>query len=472
MNLYVQLGLVGGMMMLKPDQFPTQENNPELIKVLDTLGVINLVSGDAAVIRQHYLDLLVTLESQYDYYDPNDLFTNEQVNQYVESLFADYQQRQFEMPKQVAIRVCALGNQKGQENESSGVYKFINELQTLLTQMEGYVDGFPEAWSDFQFGLKAMEYIDSVLGIVNTFVMTKAGMMNGVEEFPPIDPASLPPATPSDFSVDDCLGSDDCVCGCAPDHALTLVQGLEDYLDGKDTYACRYAVGVALASSIKLDAVTGNEGKILDALKDMAKKAYDAIVESLKALKELVSPEEDKAKAKISTEDAEANKKAFQAMTDKTLQINPSASSGLNALADKTYPDGSMKKITDQLKTATDGPRVIDALLGLMQKEMDVSADLAKSQSDADKAVQDLKSATDKSSSVDETNKDVVDTFRAQVKDKMDQAKNVFKEAKAKVKGHNAKIAGIQKAIKGISPSIFPDPNAAEKKEEKEKEEK
>jgi hypothetical protein len=152
-------------------------------------------------------------------------------------------------------------------------------------------------------------------------------------------------------------------------------------------------------------------------------------------------------------------------MQDKTLQINAKAKVGLNNLANKTYPDGSMRKLTDSLKIASDAPGVIDALLGLMQKELGGSGELNTARANADKAVQDLKTTMDKSSSVDEKNKDVTDSYRTDVKDKMTYAQATFKDAKAKIKAHNIKISGIQKAIKGISPFIFPDLDKPEEKE-------
>jgi hypothetical protein len=459
MSLYFELGLIGILLSGK-EKALTEESNPVMVNTLRSLGYGYVVDGggDIAAVKERLYAITAALESRLAYYDSSEMLVNTPLNQYLGELLANAANGSFDPSKNVAMMICALGNKTSEGMSGGAVEEWLEHAYKRIQYfVEVYEGHEPALIEGFSVNIRQLEYADKILQLLDVFVTTRLGMLAGVEEFSPASVEDRTETDDPDFEIaEQCAQSDDCGCGCKLDHALTLLQGMEDLLNGRITYEAHYAHGVAMANNVRpFDAVTGTEGAVLDALKDLGEKAWEAIKESFSAIKELISPEEDKEKGSDAKDKADNNKKSLQAMEDKSAQINDAAKAGILALCDKADPSGEMKKAISGLNTAGDGPRTLDALLGVLNKEISSGSALQEAFKKGEKALADLKSANGKVSGADEKNKDVVAATKAQVNDKIAQAKEALKTARKEVGDHNKRVNAIVKAISGINEKIF-----------------
>jgi hypothetical protein len=456
MNVYFELGLIG-VLLSGPKSTVTAENNPALSKALHLLGVNYAGVGQEDDVKERLFHLCAVLENKLAYYDSSELEVNWPLNQYLGELLTNAKADRFESSKNISMVICGMGNKKGEAEANEAIGEWLDYLHEQIRHLMDIYEGHEEASLErFTRLAQQLQYGDKVLELLDVFVTSRLGMLAGLEEFPQSALLDLPESPEPDFEMaEQCSQASDCSCGCTLDHSITLLQGMEDILNSRDTYESHYVIGVASANNVRMPLVAGNEGPVLDALKDLGQKAWEAITESFKAIKELVTSEGDKEKTDSAEEKATANKKSLQAIGDNSARINDAAKAGIMALCDKTDATGAMKAIASTLNTAGDGPRVIDAFMGLLAKEVTSGNGLNDRYKAAEKALADLKTVTNKAASVDENNKDVVSSAKTQVNEKVTAAKEALKEVKKEVTAHNKRIAGIVKAITGINEKIF-----------------
>ena len=457
MSLYFELGLIGILLSGK-EKALTEESNPTLVGILRSMGLDHVVGGDIGVAKERLYSITAALESRLAYYDASELLVNTPLNQYLVELLNEAANGSFTPSKNISMMICALGNKTSEGMSGGAVEEWLEYAYSSIKYfVEVYEGHEPPIVEGITSNIRRLEYAEKVLQLLDVFVTSRLGMLAGVEEFSPAAVEDRTETDEPDFEIaEQCAQSDDCGCGCKLDHALTLLQGMEDILNGRTTYESHYAAGVAQANGVRsLTSVTGNEGAVIDAIKDLGEKAWEAIKESFSAIKELISPEDDKEKGEDAKAKADNNKKSLQAMDDKSAQINDAAKAGILALCEKADPSGEMKKAVTGLNTAADGPRTIDALLGVLSKEISSGSGLQEAFKKGEKALADLKSANGKASSADEKNKDVVAAAKTQVNEKIAQAKESLKVAKKEVGDHNKRVNAIVKAISGINEKIF-----------------
>lgn len=468
MSLYLQLGLIGLMLKAPRELALNEEKHPVLVKLLQSIGMDTAMYDEELELKNRFNNTLSAIDAKFEYYDSTEMKVNGPLAHYLVELKAAYHNGSLENSRTIAMMICAMGNKGGDHDHDEIVDEWISNARNLLEDIRGTQNGDkPFVLEHLAFNSSRLEYIEKILQLLDVFVTCRLGMVAGVEEFAPMDQADWHSVNDENMFVAglECSANDVCECGCQLDHAITIIEGMEDLLSGRDTYASEYLRGVANAQNRRLDSITGNEGEILDTIKDMGSKAYDWIVEALKAIFSTVDSAEEGKKEEKASGTAEENKKALQAMTDKTVEINDAAKQGIMKLAQSLDASGKMTKIVSGLRTPGDGSRVIDGLLGVMRKETKAGSKLGAKKTAAETALADLKKATGAASSADETNKEVVAAAKAQVTEKTKLAKEALKAVKKEVSDHNKLLNGIQKAISGINPNIFS--KAVEAKEAK-----
>jgi len=469
-HLFLQLK-VALLALLHTTSTPLSEGRyPELARVLDQLRMGGLFRNPVDQLIDDFHGIIAALERRFDYYDESEMRVNTALDEYLNSevmrlLWAE--KPVLPEPRSIALTICALGNRGGDHDHGNGIGEIYDFAKTQLERISGYaVRPSTIHFLSLEREIDQLEFAERVLGIVDVFVTSRAGMVAGLEEFPPVDVSELAPIPEPDFTEVVCVGTTECPCGCVLEHGELLLEGMEDLLSDTDSYARNYLLGVASSQNVRLSAVAGNEGAILDGLKSMGETAYNTIMESLKAIMNVIDPKDSEESAKTIRETAENNKKALQAMPDKgTARINDAAKTGIQKLAVNTYPNGEMTTCISSISTADKAGGVIDKLLGLLQKEVSSGGALRDKEKETKTALDELKKASSDAASADEKNKDVVAAAKQKVNEKIAKARESLKGAKGEVKGHNKRIAGIRKAVSGISPKIF----ISEQKKDEEK---
>jgi hypothetical protein len=469
MNLYFELGLVSLLLTGRAANL-NAENNPVMVDLLRSMGldyVVDQDNNDENSAKERMIRVVGAIENRLAYYDGSELLVNWLVNQYLGELLADVQNGSYTPERNVAMQVCALGNKNSENMSGNAVNEWIEwahkRLQFFIDLYEGHEQ--PNL-AVIQAQIRTIEYAEKVLNIVDVFVTSRLGMLAGVEEFAPSQLEELPEPPEPDFELPEgCQQNADCACGCVADGTIALIQGMEDYLNGVDSYASRYLIGAASARDVRMSAVEGTEGAILDGIKDMAMKAWSMITESFNAISEWFSSSDDSGAAKAVGETAEANKKDLAAAKEGSGdQINPTAKAGLVKLAAESDPSGEFSTIVGGLNTKADASACLDKLMGLLQKQSGNASTLDKALADAKKKLADLKTAASGVTGKDEKNKEVVSTAKKATTEATAAAKEAVKTVKDQVTKHKKLVSGIRKAVQGISTKIFP---AAEPKEAK-----
>lgn len=457
MGLFIQLHLLGLMIITKVLEID-KSAHPVLAKVLESLGIYDDTRPMTAdEVKNCFYVVLSALGKKFTYYDANELKVNWMLNDYLTNLYYDMRNGIYERPKTIAMTICGCGNRGGSMDQTSGVMKFVEEVQFIFDKLEKFHDGEDDFGVEvLNSYIRKLEYMEKVLELTDVFVTGRLGAMANIPEYSEAQLADVGEIPDPDFDMDglSCSGSTDCLCGCSMDHPLKVIQGMEDFLNGVESSDRDYFVGVAGANNIRLEGYTGNEGPVFDAIKDVGEKAWNALTASLKAIKEMFSSSDSSAKVEAAEEAADNNKKALAAMKDTAAVINDKARQGIQTLADSIDPTGKIKNLVSQLRTPKDAPKVIDALMGLMAKEATNNGSVGKQLDTAATSISDLKSAT-AAASGDEANKDVVAAKKSKVNDKVKASKEAIKDVKFELAAHNKLMEGIKKAISGISPKIF-----------------
>jgi len=437
-----------------------REDNPAMASLMWGLGLLGPISQGGQALKASYDDIVEAISRRFDYYDEAELEVNSRVDEYLNELVRMSYAEKPTLPelRSVAVTVCALGNRTRDAGCRNGVGKILEQARSQLEWFSKETDReVPNPhFLSFQRDVDSLEFLEGVLRIVDTFVASQFGMLHGLEEFSPAAIATPLEVPEPDFEEKSCGQEEDCTCGCKLDHGITLLEGLEDMLNGQVTYASRYVEGVAMSQGVRMGSVTGNEGAILDGIKAMGENAYKTLVESLKAVMDVISPSDSEEVAKKIRETADTNKKALQAMPERAkAEVNDAAKAGIIKLANNTYPNGEMTPLVKDIGKATQGGAIIDKLLGLLTTEVAGGGPMREKQKEAQTALDELKKASSAASGADETNKDVVAAAKEKVNEKIKAAREALKETKAAVKGHNKRLSGIRQAISGISPKIF-----------------
>lgn len=451
-NLYTKLQVLSSILIDRP-----KEIQHVLGKMLESLDIrVTRLDEDRYVKDELYNTLECILEV-FEYYDSSELTVSMPLNIYLGQVLKDMWDGKFEDQTTLAMNICGRGNKTEEAlageaigNLTEEAFNIINRFEDILLEEVNYRNN-----DDLVISVKRLEYLDKVLRLVDIFVTAKTGYALGQPEYPLSALQGLEESPEPDFTLPSCGKEEDCDCGCKLEHPILVLEGMEDYLSGRDTPASVYFLGVGEANNIRLSKLVGNEGKIFDSIKQVGRNAWDQLVKTMTAIKDSFNDKDDAAKLEAAEESADANKKAFQAMEPTPAVINSTAKESLIALATNSDISGKFKEIVSNFNTPSDGPRIIDALLGLMSKSVNSNSELNKELTDANKAVADLKTATDASSTGDESNKEVVAANKAKVTDATKNAKDAVKELKGKLGQHNKLTAGIKKAITGINPKIF-----------------
>lgn len=457
MSLYIQLQL-SGLLLNDPQENFSEATNPVLIGVMQSLGFGRKTLSDPKALEDYFTSVIASVEDRFAYYGQSELKVNSSLDDYLKDVLRDLSNNHHERSTTLAMTICGMGNKGGECNCTQAVNELTEEAFNILTRLGEMVEDTecPVSSGCLIEYVKDLEYLDKVLELVDVFVASKAGAIAGVPEYPPVDAETLDEIPEPDFSLDgmECLDTSECKCGCIMEHPLKIVEGMEDFFNGVESPNSIYFLGVASANGIRLNNYTGNEGATFDALKELGRKAWQQLVDSLKAIKSLFDGNSDEQKVKEAHDSGENNKKAFQAMKAIPAKINDKARAGIISLTESIDVSGKVKSIVAALKTPADAPRVIDGLLGVMGKEAGTSSELNKEFAAATTAVNELKTAAD-STQGDESNKDVVAANKAKVSGKTKIAKEALKKVKFKLAEHNKLMVGIKKAIAGISPKIF-----------------
>lgn len=451
MDQILRLDLLGVLLLTKG--FSTQEDHPVLMNVLDLLGI----GSDPGQVSVNYQNTINTVRRQFDYYDAREMQVNKELDELLLGWGMHLPGHSLKTQANLSVQVCVAGNRRGPRDKTCGVYNLLNEAERRLDILERVTGPGNMALVCYQEHVFNLGYIKKILDLVDTFVTCSAGMLLGVPEYSPssLEERTEPPEP--DFSIDgmECQENSECLCGCQMQHSLDLLEGMEDFLAGKNTQAVQYLIGAAQANDIYLLRVEGNEGAVFDKIKEMGKKAWETLSTSVKALVESFEDGDDDEKLKAAEAMVENNKKAFQAMKSTPAKINSTAEGSMITLAGNIDNSDATKTIVAGLKTPNDGPKTLDGLLGVMGKAISSGGAIRVKLAEAQKALADLKTATDGANKGDEENKEVVAGNKEKVTEAITEAKEAIKAVKAELTLHNKLMNGLKKLISGISPKIF-----------------
>lgn len=457
MNLYFELGLIH--LLINSKEKPSSEHNPALFNVIHSIGLSATFEEDKETLKKRFFNLLAGLEDRFAYYDASEMKVNWPLNQYLTELFKETSLGVFQSPKNISMMICALGNKHGDAEFDSSIEEWIEEARNHIEQLLAITKDEEVPTIVFTNITYKLEYIEKVLQLLDVFVTSRLGMLGGLEEFGHIDTSHLTDIPEMDFlSGMECNGDEECTCGCTLTHAITTLQGMEDILNGVESSSALYAKGVGYANDIYIDRVSGNEGKVFDAIKNLGQAAYDSISESFNAIKKMITSKLESDNGDDAASTAENAKKSIQAMEDKSVVINDAAAKGIVQLAEQTGGSEDVKPVVSTLKTPSDAPGVIDKLQGLLKKELDGTGILKEAVKKAEEALSNLRKGVADSTKGDEENKDVVASNKQVVTEKIKAAKESLSALKADLKKHTTKVSGIKKTISGIGPKIFSKP--------------
>ena len=453
MSPYQKLGLIGMLINgLDKTKF-TEEDNPRFLHFLTLQGIGEVTRENLA---EQLNNTINVISRHFDYYDSSEMATNKALCEYLSELAERIQIGDYPVPRDVSMIITSLGNKPGSSNNQDGVEALIALAKRELDKYED-LDGneFPDQPDEaYQADGRRMEYLDRILSLVDVFVTARFGMLAGIEEYAPLDYNAVHPLETFDIGGFECAGNETCKCGCTLDHSLTMLQGMADQLGDKtDTPDYYYFEGVTRANGLEMDNISGSEGPVFDAVKNLGKVAYKAAMETWKNVQSLFDESEEDADSNV-TNDADDNKKAIQSMDSADAKINDNAKAGIIAMAAKVDVSGAMGKIVARLSGPSSAGGVIDGLLGLLGSNSALSKDIEEEKKAAEDALADLKK-TSESISGDDTNKDAAAAAKAGMQDKISKAKEAVASVKKKAQDHNKVTKGIRKAIRGITPHIF-----------------
>ena len=455
MRHLMDLGLIG--LLMTTSERPNKETNPSLMKMVDNLGYNEYWDYTYEELRAEAFQVIDAAERHFDYFDKSDLEVNALTDAFLTRVYDELSGGFKEDLRTVAITVCALGNKNpnGLPNCTEGVETWIKFAKAQLEELRKRFETGEEV-DYLPLLIGRLEYADNILGVVDVFVTAHKGMLMGVEEFAPGDYQDVFPI--EDWvSGNECNQTTECECGCTLNKPIAILQGMEDYLSGKTTKATMYLENLCYSNDMRLRSVAGNEEGVWDTVKEIGAKAYEWCKEVLDSFMELFDSGKSDEEIAAAEDDAEINKKALQAITDKTMRVKPAAKQGAIALATKNDTTGKVAKALTSLNTIGDGARVITALQAILTTELKKEGKLGTKLEAAKKAVADLQSTTAKATSGSGDNKEVVKNAKTSVDEKVKAAKDSLKEVKAAASAQKKIVTCIRRTIKGITPKIFMD---------------
>lgn len=453
MSPYQKLGLIG-MLINGLDKVKfSSEDNTHFLQYLVNQGIGEVTRDNLVLQLNGNVDIIAR---HFDYYDSSEMATNKPLCDYLIELSNDIGNGNYPPPRDVSMIITSLGNKPGSSNNQDGVEVLVEMAKRVLDKYED-LDGdeLPDQSDEvYQADARRLEYLDRILSLVDVFVTARFGMLAGIEEYAPLDYNAVHPIETIDIGGFECAGNETCKCGCSLDHSLTMLQGMADQLGDKtDTPDYYYFEGVTRANGLEMDNISGSEGPVFDAVKNLGKVAYKAAMETWKNVQALFDESEEDADSNV-TNDADDNKKAIQSMDSADAKINDNAKAGIIAMAAKVDVSGAMGKIVARLEGPSSAGGVIDGLLGLLGTNSALTKDIEGEKKAAEDALADLKK-TSESISGDDTNKDAAAAAKAGMEDKISKAKEAVASVKKKAQDHNKVTKGIRKAIRGITPHIF-----------------
>lgn len=453
MSPYQKLGLIGMLINgLDKVQFSAEENS-RFLQYLTMQGIGEVTRVNLVEQLNNTVD---TIARHFDYYDSSEMGANKALNDYLCELVGRIENGDYTPPRDVSMIITSLGNKPGSANNQDGVEALIALARRELDPYEA-LDGdeVPDQPDEaYQVDGHRLEYIDRILSLVDVFVTARFGMLAGIEEYAPLDYNAVHPIETFDVGGFECAANETCKCGCSLDHSLTMLQGMADQLGDKtDTPDYYYFEGVTRANGLAMDNVSGSEGPVFDAVKNLGKVAYKAAMETWKNVQALFDESEEDADDSV-TNVADDNKKAIQSMDSADAKINDNAKAGIIAMAAKVDPSGNMGKVVARLEGPSSAGGVIDGLLGLLGTNSVLAKEIDGEKKTAEDALADLKK-TSESVSGDDSNKDAAAAAKSAMQDKISKAKEAVDAVKKKAQDHNKVTKGIRKAIRGITPHIF-----------------
>lgn len=450
MNSIFTFGLLG--QLIEHREKLSKERTPEMMSYLERMNIGELNSSN---LHQQLIGHAQIIERELDYYDSSELRTNELLSQYLRDQANAIVNSHFTPARETAMTICALGNKGGEFDEAEGVQLLIEHAQRILSRyLEMGESDINVPAAEYEQHARMLEAIERLLSQVDMFVTSRNGMVAGVEEFYPMDYQELSPVDAPDWvSGMECGGAEDCKCGCAFDHPLKVLEGMEDFLSGQESPARDYFVTVANLNGIRLEQHAGQEGPVYDAIKELGRKAYDAVMAAWKSLSEWFTTSDDEAVKELQSK-VDDNKKAIQSMPKDGVKINDSAKNGIRALATKADPTGELSKVVQGLNGPADASKVLDSLMIAYAKHSKTGGALTDQRKKAEAALADLKKAAESASGNDE-NKEAAAAAKQGMQERVKNARAAVTDAKKLVGQQNKITAGIKKAINGITPHIF-----------------
>lgn len=395
---------------LPESKYELVAKSPKLVEILSKLGVFSLSKENILNIHSNYCsEVMDSLEEivdliKHELISPSAKeFLNELCNK--ESLNKD------DITKLLS-RLHLEGDQQPLDLEVIG-----NRIKSLFDR---YQEAFKESKEALSLEGEQLGIFHRILHAINNYVVAKRAFDKNGSEYPPNSTVDEVPE---------------------PDFTPVVVDSPSE-----------------LVLDTQVELVSGVEGKVFDAIKEMGASALKSFKDSLDALLKYLSPEDLKDFGDKAIKVGDNNKKALDKMEDKTLVINSAAKEGIAKLASDSDPSGEMGKVVSSLNVASDGPRVIDALLAKVSSIVGSNKDVESKMNETKKAIADLEKSTRESTSGDEENKDVVNANKASVKEDIDKAKAAMKELRESMATTKKLLGGYIKAISGISPKIFVKP--------------
>lgn len=458
MNICMHIELLGLLVMEGKTVDP--QANPTLFNLLVDSGVAYADElQDRAKLLSRYRSLVNQVEDDLDYYAEMGMNANEPLDRYLKDTAEAAAVNQEDPARQMAVNISCLGNKGGDYGHEDGIERLEEVGEEKLRVLHQVADG-SEAMEKgtFQLAVHSLASVLKAMELCDVFLTSRYSLAVGVPEFPDSALTDIDDIPDPDFSTEQlgCMDQDGCPCGCRTDDGMVFIEGLEDLLADRNSDARSYVEGVAFANSLRLTQVAGNEGAVFDAIKDLGKKAYEAAVESIKAIKATFAEGDDEKKLEDADDTATTNKKALQGMKpDTPARINDSARKGIADLAASIDPTGKLKNVVATLNTPADGARVLDALLGFMRRGVTEGSGVEEKIAEAQKNIDALKASTDSADQGDEENADVVKANKTKVQESVAAAKEAMKKLKEELTQHNKWMSGLKKTIAGISPKIF-----------------
>lgn len=369
-------------------------------------------------------------------------------------------------PLELTATICSLGNADTNYSVATGISNFKEFIISVSERYLELLDVKIKDLDKLNACVDAMDKIQTLSNAVVTFMIAKYGSANGGSEHFGVNVESI--STDLAESNDDVVDSFNVILEDPTtndlDHYGTMIEGLEHYVTNpnKDfSYAQRYLNGVLISHGVRLNNIEGNEGAIWDKVKTGLQKAYVIIRDGLTAMKENYFDKSLQVIADETSDAANANKKALNAVSAKDATLADKVKGSIKRLGDNTKNQDVINALSG-LSTVTDAPNVIDKLMIAFTKVINEGTELEKEFNQIDSDLKALESSTT-SDTPDDEDKEAIQIKKQAISTKSKELKDSFNELKTKLNLQRTNASAISKAIKGITPSIFVAPNSEDK---------